>query len=716
MPLPRALTFALLVAVLAPATASATDKFAARGEPVKLARGEAGHPVALEARPAPFRFNMVGLHWRGPGTVWFRTALEPGKWGDWQPAQPEAEDLPDLGSAEATRRIGWKLGNPYWTGPARYIEYRLAGGVTRLRTHFLWSETAAVRPSASRAGAPAIIRRSQWGADESIVRAPPWYADRVRLAIVHHTAGTNDYSAAQSAAIVRGIQRYHVLANGWNDIGYNFLVDRYGQVFEGRGGGIDQPVGGAHAQGFNTGSTGVAVLGTYSTRDITTAGRSALVKLISWRLDVAHVDPVKALTFVSNGSDRFPAGTSVRLRAVSGHRDTSSTSCPGTILYGRLGQIAQAAAARGLPKLYEPVVTGALGGPVRVRGRLSTALPWTVAIRDAAGAEVARGSGAGTAVDWTWDASAIFFGGYRYTISAGPDVLPASGRVSGPPPLVVRNLAAAPRALTPNGDGVAEATKISFSLTTSATVDVSVLDGAGATVARPVNDRLVGAGAFATVWGGEGAGGALLPDGRYTLQVDARSPAQEVSAASGIIVDRTLGFLAVSPDAFSPNGDGTRDLADIGFTLARPADVDVHIRHDGKPVAQVAAGSLGAGPVTVVWDGSNSAGERLADGSYRAVVQATTAIGTRRLKHWFTLDTTKPVVRILSARYRQGATSVRFSLNEWAVVRIWFDDTLARLERAAGTFTVSRPLRAERVRVVARDRARNRRITSAAVG
>jgi flagellar hook assembly protein FlgD len=280
----------------------------------------------------------------------------------------------------------------------------------------------------------------------------------------------------------------------------------------------------------------------------------------------------------------------------------------------------------------------------------------------------------------------------------------------------VRNLAAAPRALTPNGDGVAEATKISFSLTTSATVDVSVLDGAGATVARPVNDRLVGAGAFTTVWGGEGAGGALLPDGRYTLQVDARSPAQEVSAASGIIVDRTLGFLAVSPDAFSPNGDGTRDVADIGFTLARPADVGVHIRHDGKPVAAVAAGSLGAGPVTVVWDGSNSAGGRLADGSYRAVVQATTALGTRRLKHWFTLDTTKPVVRILSARYRPGATSVRFSLNEWAVVRIWFDDTLARLERAAGTFTVSRPLRAERVRVVARDRAGNRRITSAAVG
>jgi flagellar hook assembly protein FlgD len=280
----------------------------------------------------------------------------------------------------------------------------------------------------------------------------------------------------------------------------------------------------------------------------------------------------------------------------------------------------------------------------------------------------------------------------------------------------VRKLAATPPVLTPNGDGVAETTKISFSLTTSATVDVSVLDGAGAIVARPVNDRSVSAGAFATVWNGEAAGGALLPDGRYTMQVDARSPAQDASAATGIVVDRTLGFLTVSPDAFSPNGDGRRDVANVGFTLARPAEVVVRIRHDGRSVAGVAAGSLGAGPATVVWDGSSSAGGQLADGSYRAVVQATTALGTRRLKQWFTLDTTKPVVRILSARYRAGATSVRFSLNEWAVVRIWFDDTLARLERAAGTFTVSRPLRAERVRVVALDRAGNRRATSARVG
>ena len=296
MPLLRAFTCLAVAAALFPAGAGAGVKLVVRDEPVGSAPAGAHATRSLAVRNAPLRFNMVGLHWKGSGEVWFRTALERGEWSEWLPAGAEAEDGPDPGSEEWERQDGWKLGSPYWTGAARYIDYRIVGSVKKLRANFLDSEVDEQPRTAMRADAPSIIRRSQWGADESIVRAPPWYGDRLRLAIVHHTAGTNSYTAAQSAAIVRGIQRYHVLSNGWNDIGYNFLVDKYGQVFEGRAGGIDQPVGGAHAAGFNTGSAGIAVLGTYSGTDITSSARSALVKLISWRLDVAHVDPLKSLT------------------------------------------------------------------------------------------------------------------------------------------------------------------------------------------------------------------------------------------------------------------------------------------------------------------------------------------------------------------------------------------------------------------------------------
>ena len=706
MPLIRAFTCLVLAAALFPAAAGAGVKLVTRDEPVSAPSEAPRAQRAFASRAAPLRFNMVGLHWQGSGDVWFRTALVPGEWSEWLPARPEADDAPDPGSEESVRRQGWELGNPYWTGAARYIDYRTVGSVTRLRAHFLQSDADDGPPTAARAGAPSIIRRSQWGADESIVRAPPWYADRLRLAIVHHTAGTNSYTASQSAAIVRGIQRYHVLSNGWNDIGYNFLVDKYGQVFEGRAGGIDQPVGGAHAAGFNTGSSGIAVLGTYSLADISSSARSALVKLIAWRLDVAHVDPVTNLTYVSNGSDRYPAGTSVRLRAVSGHRDTGYTTCPGNILYGKLGAITKSAAARGLPKLYEPTVSGGLGGFVRVKARLSGAIPWTVTIRDPGGLAVAQGSGTGANVDWTWDASGVFFGDYTYSI-AGPDLRGASGRVPGPPPLAVRKLDAAPKVLTLNADGVAETTTLSFSLTTSATVTATVRDQSGAVAARPISNRFVWAGKFAMSWNGRGTDGSLLPDGRYTLEVDAESPAQEASASTSIVVDRTLGFLGISPAAFSPNGDGRAETAGVAFTLARAADVHVYVRSGQTRVAELVSGPLVAGGQAFAWTGMSSAGSRAADGVYSAVVRATTSLGTRTLRKSFTLDTRRPVLRVLSARHRRRSTVVKVSLNEPALVRVRFGDVVVEREREAGTFTVRRRVRVERVRLKATDAAEN---------
>ena len=334
----------------------------------------------------------------------------------------------------------------------------------------------------SSAGSPAIVRRSAWRADESIVRAKPAVVERLEFAVVHHTAGRNAYSPAESAAIVRGIELFHVKGNGWNDIGYNFLVDRFGTVFEGRGGGIDRNVVGAHAEGFNTGSVGVAVIGDFGATAPPKAAEAALARLLAWRLDVAHLDPLTMLTHASGGNPRFANGLPVFLRAISGHRDTGFTSCPGGALYARLPTLAGQVGALGLPKLYEPRVTGAVGRTVRIRARLSASLPWRVAITDGAGLEVASGAGVGAAVDWSWDATLAPKGAYRWRIDGGPNVLGASGVLGGtmaPSPLALTNVAAQPEAISPNADGQADTTTLSYTLSAPATVSISVLDTVG---------------------------------------------------------------------------------------------------------------------------------------------------------------------------------------------------------------------------------------------
>jgi flagellar hook assembly protein FlgD len=705
MTLPRAFLLAAVLALLGAWPSAAGVRVVARDESVRTAALERSHR-------APLRFDMVGLHWKGTGTVWFRTRSLTGVWSDWQPARPEAEDLPDRGTRESGLQRGWKLGNPYWTAASGAIEYRVRGDVTRLRAFFIQSapDLTPLRVAA-RARRPAIISRAQWGADESIVRAAPYYADRVRFAVVHHTAGTNSYTATQSAAIVRGIQRYHVLANGWNDIGYNFLVDKYGQVFEGRGGGIDRNVVGAHAQGFNTGSTGVSLLGTYSSSRISRAARSALVKLLAWRLDVSHVDPLSRLTWVSGGNPEYPAGTFVPLRAVSGHRDTGPTSCPGSALYGQLPGIASSVAALGLPKLYDPEVAGSLGGSVRVTGRLSSALPWTVMIRGADGSPVANGSGSGTRVDWTWDASGTPFGSFTYTIQAGPDVRPWTAAVPGPPPLAVQRLRALPAVLTPNGDGVAETTRISFSLTTAATATVDVVNGAGATVRQLANARSFPAGTSRLLWDGRNGSGVLIPDGLYSVVISAQSPGQSDSESDDIVVDRTLGHLNVVPRPFSPNGDGRRETTTVSFELARPAAARVLVLRGTERVITLIRADLPAGAQSYGWDGRTRAGARVADGTYTVRVEATTSLGMRALSRRVGLDTMPPSVRIVRAVAR-SRTRVTVVLGESAVLKVWFgSSTIVTLNAAAGTHVVSRAGVFRVVRVVAWDVAENRGAT-----
>ena len=383
--------------------------------------------------------------------------------------------MPDRGSREWRAMRGWRVGEPQWTGASNAIQYRSLGRVSRVRAFLVRSPRLPVggkRPEL--AGAPPIVTRADWHADESIRRAAPYYADGIHLAIVHHTAGSNSYSKSQSASIVRAIELYHVQGNGWNDIGYNFLVDKYGQIFEGRYGGITRPVVGAHAQGFNSGSVGISVIGDYTSTSITPAARAALVSLIAWRLDLAHVDPLSKVVRVSAGNPRYAAGTAITLNAISAHRDVYPTSCPGASLYAQLPSLRAEVSKTGLPKLYAPAVVGTLGGPVRFTARLSNAVAWTVTVRDDAGATVASGTGTGTKVDWTWDATAAAEQHYAWSITAA-QMRPATGSIgSAPVPLALQKLKLAPAIVSPNGDGRGDEAKVTYVLSAAATVTASV--------------------------------------------------------------------------------------------------------------------------------------------------------------------------------------------------------------------------------------------------
>jgi flagellar hook assembly protein FlgD len=575
----------------------------------------------------------------------------------------------------------------------------VTGDVMRVRAQLVWSPATGQAPRALAAvGTPSIVPRSAWGADESIRRAPPTYATDVRFAIVHHTAGQNGYTRAEAAAIVKGIQLFHVQGNGWNDIGYNFLVDRFGTIYEGRYGGIDRNVVGAHALGFNTGSVGIAVLGTYEGSAPPAAAQDAIAKLIAWRLDVAHVDPVSPLTYVSGGSDRYAARVPVQLNGVSGHRDTGFTACPGAALYARLGVIAAAARKLGGPKIFEPRAE-VRGTAVRVRARLSQAQAWTVSVTDRDGIETGRGSGTGVTVDWTWESVGIPAGTYRWTVSSGA-ARPASGVLragGGTSTLAIESAAAEPEAISPNGDGQADTSMLTYRLSAPANVTVEVSDAIGGVVATLVDRVWTPAGDNAVE-----VDGATLADGSYNVVITARTaagvPVQQVVPLS---VNRTLGLVTAAPASFSPNADGRKDRVTLTFFLATPADVRIRIERDGKWVASPLTASYLAGTQRFVWDGARATGQ-LRDGAYTAVVEATGGPGAIAFGVPFVVDTVAPQVRVVEG------SALRVEVSEPAALTFVIDGRALKVEATrAGIVRVPWSGPARRVRVVAWDAAGN---------
>jgi uncharacterized protein with LGFP repeats len=216
---------------------------------------------------------------------------------------------------------------------------------------------------------PNIISRSQWGAAASARCAKPRYAKRIRAAVVHHTAQGNDYAPQDSARIVRSVYDYHTKLLGWCDIAYHALVDRYGQVFEGRSGGLGNAVEGWHTGGFNRETWGVAMIGDFDDIPPTPIQLRAVGRLLGWRLGLDHVDPKGKVTLTSAGGSNthFPAGAAPTLPTIFSHRDVGKTVCPGNAGYALLGEIRDTAARFNDPPSPADLAASLQGGAIYAR-------------------------------------------------------------------------------------------------------------------------------------------------------------------------------------------------------------------------------------------------------------------------------------------------------------------------------------------------------------
>ncbi|MEU0339239.1 peptidoglycan recognition protein [Streptomyces bobili] len=204
--------------------------------------------------------------------------------------------------------------------------------------------TAAQRAKPYIGPRPGIVTRRGWGADEKLREKSFVYTKKVKAAFVHHTASGNNYKCSQVPSVIRGIYRYHVKSMGWRDIGYNFLVDKCGNIYEGRAGGVAKPVLGAHTLGFNSNSMGIAVLGTFTSSKPSAAAVKGVARLTAWKLGLFGANPSGKTYLKSGGGNLYRKGKNVRLNVISGHRDGFATECPGRQLYGKLGSARTTAA------------------------------------------------------------------------------------------------------------------------------------------------------------------------------------------------------------------------------------------------------------------------------------------------------------------------------------------------------------------------------------
>ena len=291
--------------------------------------------VRTEVVETPITFSMLGFELPdGVEELRVRTSVDGHEWSEWVDTERvEPVDGPDPDSDEAPADRSHRFAEPIWAEEANYLQIELPDGVDGvrgdLRAELIDSvghngqgldRRVVTRPggSADAASRPRVISRAEWGADESWA-GDPSYASSVSMGVVHHTATSNTYSDAR--AVMRSMYRYHTQSLGWKDLGYNIVIDRAGNVYEGRKGGLEAGVIGAHASGHNTGSFGVSVIGNYEASAPTQASLQALENVIAWQSSVYGINP--------NGTTTDRNG--VRRSTIVGHKQVGQTACPGRI-------------------------------------------------------------------------------------------------------------------------------------------------------------------------------------------------------------------------------------------------------------------------------------------------------------------------------------------------------------------------------------------------
>ncbi|MGA1146565.1 MAG: SpoIID/LytB domain-containing protein [Candidatus Nanopelagicales bacterium] len=374
-------------------------------EPAIAARAESVEPFSLVGVTSQSPFE--------PGTRVLVRVLEGDTWSTWEPLTI-TDHGPDPGSTEAS---GIRFGtDPLLTDTAEGVQVRIdtpggdvpEGAEVMLVDNPVVEEDgelpapadgSAIAPvsvaqASTAAVMPTIISRAEWGADESLRRGSPQYAPTIKAAFVHHTASRNNYTPEQAAKQVRNLYSYFTKGLRYSDMGYNFLVDRFGRLYEGRAGGLDQSVVGGHTAGFNDSTFAISAIGNFHKETPPADQMAAIVDSISsltaWKLAMNHRDPNGTITLVSDsdrGTSRYRPGEATNALVIGGHGDIGKTSCPGRHLEPQLPAIRAATTAKMGAGMYNPTANPSMwaSGPMSITATTNAPLVWTIAISNGCG-------------------------------------------------------------------------------------------------------------------------------------------------------------------------------------------------------------------------------------------------------------------------------------------------------------------------------------------